>query len=181
MPTFHNHSTAVQLSVANIPKVITQNPQPGQCAASTTNIKHVELEFAKASGDGTLAEDALSGDDGKHLDFLGKHQDMPFFMVRVGKDFYNPNATQKTTRRPAKSVKAQISDSTALYDGVDQTEEGKMTPVAQEMTLFNYFQRPLYPRLWPMSRTHCQLNPMRCVLRSFFPRIRFLRSSIRTA
>lgn len=137
MPTLHSHSTTVQLSVANIPKVITENPQTGQCNASTTNIKNVELEFAKASGNGTLAEDALSGDDGRHVDFLGKYQNMPFLLVRAGKDFYSPNAAQKTTMRPAKSVRAQTSESIALYDSApDPEEEGKIFVVSQHSNMF---------------------------------------------
>lgn len=137
MPTLHSHSATIQLSVANIPKVITENPQTGQCNASTRNIKNVELEFAKASGNSTLAEDVLLGDDGRHLDFLGKHENMPFFLVRAGKDFYSPNAAQKTTIRPAKSVRAQTSESIALYDsGSDPDEEGKISVISQDYIIF---------------------------------------------
>jgi len=126
MPTLYSHSTSVQLSVANLVKATTQNPQPRQCSASTASIKHIDLEFAKASKDGTLAETALLGDDGRHLRFLGDHEDMPFFMVRAGKDFFNSNDTEKTTKRPARSMRTQMSDSITLYDsGVDEVEEGK--------------------------------------------------------
>lgn len=126
MPTLYGHSTSVQLSVTNLARATTQNPEPRQCSVSTANIKKIDLEFAKASRDGTLGETALLGDDGRHLRFLGKYEDMPFFMVRAGKDFFDPNAVEKTTRRPAKSVRTQMSDNITLYDsGLDEIEEGK--------------------------------------------------------
>lgn len=63
------------------------------------------------------------GDDGRHLRFLGKLEDMPFFMVRAGKDFFDPDTNGKRTRRPARSAKAQISGNITLYDsGVDDPE-----------------------------------------------------------
>lgn len=126
MPTLYGHSTSVQLSVANLAKATTQNPESRQCNASTASIKKIDLEFAKASRDGTLAETVLLGDDGRHLRFLGKSKDMPFFMVCAGKNFFDPDCMENTTIRPARSVRTQTSDNTILYDaGVDEVEEGK--------------------------------------------------------
>lgn len=116
MPKFYGRNTAIQVSVAELAKVTTQNPRPRQCPESTSSIGKIELEFTKASKEATLAEESLNGKDGRHLRFLGTNEDMPFFMVQAGKNFFNPDAMARRTRRPAKSLKQQTTDKVSVYD-----------------------------------------------------------------
>lgn len=58
-------------------------------------------EFARASRNGTLAEIPLYADDvGTHMLFLGRHQNMPFFMVQAGKHFFDRKIDKVRTRKP---------------------------------------------------------------------------------
>ena len=125
MPTLYGRNTTVQVSLADLGKVITQNPRPKQCPETTNSIGKIELEFINASRNATLAEQSLLGEDEKHLRFLGRHEDMPFFMVRVGKDFFNPNAAERKTRRAARTVRQQTTDKVSVYDAtIDETGDG---------------------------------------------------------
>ena len=129
MPTNHGRKTTIQLSVAELGNVITQNPQNRQCAQTTSSITKTDLEFIETSKDGTLAEQPLNGKDDSHVQFLGKHEDMPFFMVRAGKELFNPNAPGRRNRRPAKTVKQQKTDRPAVYDEDDDgAAQGEQMP-----------------------------------------------------
>jgi len=128
MPTTYGRNTTLQLSVADLAKVTPPNPRPKQCPETTSSVGQIELQFAKASSNGTFAEEPLNGEDGRHLRFLGKHEDLPFFMVHAGKEFFNPNDLARRTRRPAKTVKQQTTDKLSLYDsGVDEIGKGKQS------------------------------------------------------
>lgn len=115
MPTFYSCSTTVELSVANLASATTTKAENKQCPESTQSITNISKAIARDSKNGTLGEIALTGDDGRQLQFLGKYQDMPFFVSRAGKGFFAPE-TERRTKRPAKSVKVQISDKPYLYD-----------------------------------------------------------------
>ena len=119
MPTNHGRKTIIQLSVAELDRVSTQNPRNKQCLATTSNINKIDLEFIESSKDATLTEEPLGGKDGYQIQFLGKHEDMFFSMVRAGKDFFNPRAIGKGNRRPAKTVRQQKTDKPTVYDQDD--------------------------------------------------------------
>jgi len=100
MPTFYAKSTAAQLSIADLEKSTTRNPISRQCPESTKAVEIAALEFARASKHGTLREDAI--DDkatGSHMRFLGKHRDVPFFMVEAGKHLFDPETTERRNRK----------------------------------------------------------------------------------
>ena len=140
MPTSYGRNTSVQLSVASLASVITPKPRCKQCPETSSCIRQIELAFTEASTEGTLAEESINGEDGRHLQFLGRNKDLPFFMVRAGKDFYNPNATTKTTRQPAKTVEQQTTEKLSLYDvGSHGTERGQQT--SDQISLVNFYFR----------------------------------------
>lgn len=112
MPTFRGFCTTVQLSVANLARATPPNPLNRQCVESTDSIESIALEFYKASEDGTLAEECLDGKDGKHLWHLGRHKDMPFFLVHAGNNFFNFGSTKRRNRRSAWTTKEHEAAST---------------------------------------------------------------------
>ena len=115
MPTSYGHNTSVQLSIADLGKVITKNPQTRQCPESTSSIAKTEQQFTQASIDGTLAEESLCGDNGRHLQYIGPHQELPIFIVRVGKSFFDPNVMIRRFARSAKTLKQQTTETIAVY------------------------------------------------------------------
>ena len=102
MPTFYARSTTVQLSTADLSRAITANPLTKQDPAATDSIRNIALEFAKSSSKRTLTEESLLAKDGSHVHFLGKHEDMPFFMAHAGKNFFDVQTPGKRNRRPAR-------------------------------------------------------------------------------
>ena len=105
MPTFSGNNTTLQLSTANILKSTTANPTGIKSSQCTSNVESAINEFAKASISGTLAEDVIEDEaTGSSVRFLGKHQDMPFLMVRAGKGFYEKERLGARTGRVARML-----------------------------------------------------------------------------
>ncbi|KAL2042074.1 hypothetical protein N7G274_005262 [Stereocaulon virgatum] len=102
MPTLYAATTTVQLSVANLKLATSPNPRTSQRPEVTADVERTLLEFAKGSRNGTLDETPLYAENGSHLRFLGKHQDMPFFMVRAGKNFFDATSKERRNRRAAR-------------------------------------------------------------------------------
>ncbi|KAL9132222.1 MAG: hypothetical protein Q9217_000026 [Psora testacea] len=105
MPTFYALGTTIQLSTALLKNVITANPIQNKCREATKEVEDISYEFARASKDGTLAEDALEDEaTGSHLRFLGANRDLPFFMVRGGEDLFDDgfHVKARRTRRAAR-------------------------------------------------------------------------------
>lgn len=101
MPTFFSRWTTVQLSVADLPKTTINDPKLRKGQDVYEGISNTTLEFAKASRNGTLAETPLNDSEtGSHMRYLGVNEDMPFFIVHAGKDFFNPNTNEPRNRWP---------------------------------------------------------------------------------
>lgn len=102
MPTLYGANTTVQLSVADLKLATSPNPRTNQRPEVTADVERTLLEFAKGSRNGTLDETPLYAENGSHLRFLGKHQDMPFFIVHAGRLFFDANSKGKRNRRAAR-------------------------------------------------------------------------------
>lgn len=131
MPTFYACKTTIQLSVADITRATTPNPRSVQCPEASQNIRSTAQEFARGSKDGTLTETPLLTEDGSHIRFLGKHQDMPFFMVHAGKTFFELDASEKRNRRPARvplggPAPATPTQGNGTNTGIDVSNKGKV-------------------------------------------------------
>ena len=116
MPTLYGQNTTVQLSIADLDRTVTLNPRTQH---ATESIKKVAQEFARGSKDGTLTETALNTEDGSHIRFLGKHEDMPFFMVHAGKYLFDQTTMEKRNRRPARVPFAGESEGKSVSTAVD--------------------------------------------------------------
>lgn len=130
MPTFYAQKTTVQLSVADLGWTTTLNPHTQQSIATSESIRNVAHEFARGSKDGTLTETPLYTKDGKksHVRFLGKHGNMPFFMVHAGKNFFDLT-TKERNRRPDRVPLAGMGDgeSASTAVGLDGGKVGVRT------------------------------------------------------
>ena len=102
MPTFYAQKTTIQLSIADLGRATTSNPRTQQSLAASESVRNVAQEFARGSKDGTLTETPLYTEDGSHVRFLGKHENMPFFMVHAGKNLFDLTTKEKRNRRPAR-------------------------------------------------------------------------------
>ena len=116
MPTFHANSTTVQLSVADLKPTITSDIQTGQSKQTTEQVREIAAEFAKWSVNGTLRETPINGSDGHRMRFLGKLEDMPFFMVWAGKQFFSPDSVGLMQRRPPRVPLYKNTDGFVLID-----------------------------------------------------------------
>ena len=99
MPHFYLGHAAVQLSVADLTLAKTAKPDTSQSGPQKAESERIASEFAFGSKHGTLAEIPLCGEDGLHTRFLGKSQDMPFFMVHAGKNLFALKSSEKRNRR----------------------------------------------------------------------------------
>lgn len=122
MPTFYAQKTTVQLSVADLGRATTPNPRTQQSLAASESIRNVAQEFARGSKDGTLTETPLYTEDGSHVRFLGKHGNMPFFMVHAGRNFFDLATKEKRNRRPTRMPLAGKVEgrSTSIAAGLDE-------------------------------------------------------------
>ncbi|KAI9858887.1 MAG: hypothetical protein M1813_007189 [Trichoglossum hirsutum] len=83
MPTFHSIGTSVQLSVPDVFRMSTT----GTSNRHSTDNAGGRLEGLQcAENEYVLPEESLFELD--RLEFLGKRKDMPFFLVRVGRDLF---------------------------------------------------------------------------------------------
>ena len=119
MPTFYAQKTTVQLSVADLGRATTPNPRTQQCHAASESIRNIAREFARGSRDGTLTETPLHTEDGSHVRFLGKQENMPFFMVHAGKNFFDSTTKEKRNRRPARMPFVGKAEGTSASTAVD--------------------------------------------------------------
>ena len=105
MPTLYCRSTTIQLSISGLTLATTAYPVPHQSREARDNIQHATEALVKGSRDGTLTEDPLYSEKTQsHINFLGKNQDMPFFMVHAGKDYFDSqNNKRGRNRRVARS------------------------------------------------------------------------------
>lgn len=103
MPTLYSRLTTVQLSTSDLAEAITARPVTHQSTEATDNVRDAIGGLIKGSRDATLTEDPLYTDDEQsHIRFLGRNQNMPFFMVHAGKDYFNLDDNGRRTRRPAR-------------------------------------------------------------------------------
>lgn len=116
MPTFFANLTTVQLSVAGLKGATTEQIRTAQGTEATENTRDVAFEIAKGSRDGTLNEIAINGPDGHYLQFLGKLETMPFYMVRAGRNFFAADSTEKRNRRPARVPLYETKTGVVLID-----------------------------------------------------------------
>jgi len=138
MPTYYARETTVQLSVADIGRSTTLSPSHRQSYEATQNIEIASQEFVKASRNGTLTEDALLDEEtGSHVRFLGQARDMPFFIVRAGRTFFDFGLEphQKRNRRsarlplPARAIDAlQNPKGSSIGKVPDTKAEGEKIP-----------------------------------------------------
>lgn len=108
MPTLYARSTTVQLSVADLKTTTTTNYKPS-LGSNMGEVTNNTAEFARGSRNGTLTETPLYTDDsGTHMRFLGRHQNMPFFIVQAGKHFFDRKIDKVRKQKPYRdpSVKA---------------------------------------------------------------------------
>lgn len=117
MPTLYARSTTVQLSVADLKTTTTTDYKPS-LGSNMGEVTNNAAEFARGSRSGTLTETPLYIDDsGSHMRFLGRHQNMPFFIVQAGKHFFDRKIDKVRKQNPHRdpSVKAsQASPAHAL-------------------------------------------------------------------
>ena len=123
MPTFYAQKTTIQLSVADLGRAAPANPCTQQSIASSESIRSVAQEFAKGSKNGTLTETPFHTEDGSHVRFLGKHGDMPFFMVHAGKNFFDLTTKEKRNRRPARVPLTETGQSESAPTAADLARE----------------------------------------------------------
>lgn len=147
MPTFYAQKTTVQLSVTDLGRATTTNPRRQQSLAASESIKNVAQEFARGSKDGTLTETPLYTEDGSHIRFLGKHEDMPFFMVHAGNNFFDLATKEKTNRRPARVPLAGKGEGKSASTAVDLDGETVSIRTSKDGKL---------PQLW------CQISDSDC-------------------
>ena len=89
MPTFFARSTSIQLCAASIEATTTRNPVLHQHPDVYKTISGINETFDQASWHGGLTEEPLCDEDTKsHMRFLGPRENMPFFLVHAGKDFF---------------------------------------------------------------------------------------------
>lgn len=108
MPTLYARSTTVQLSVADLKTTTTTNYKPS-LGSNMGEVTNNTAEFARGSRNGTLTETPLYTDDsGTHMRFLGRHKNMPFFIVQAGKHFFDRKIDKVRKLKPHRdpSVKA---------------------------------------------------------------------------
>ena len=122
MPTFYAQKTTVQLSVADLGRATTPSPRTQQCLAASESIRNIAQEFARGSKDGTLTETPLYTEGGSHVRFLGKHGNMPFFMVHAGEKFFD-STTEKRNRRPARIPLAGEKEGGSTSTAIDLDKE----------------------------------------------------------
>lgn len=114
MPTLYSRLTTVQLSISDLADATTARPVTHQSKEATENVQDAAGALIKGSRDATLTEDQLYTDDEQsHIRFLGKYQDMPFFMVHAGKDYLNLHDNGRRTRGPARLPPRKDSDESA--------------------------------------------------------------------
>lgn len=115
MPTLYSRLTTVQLSISDLADATTARPVTHQSKEATDNVQDATEALIKGSRDATLTEDLLYTDDEQsRIRFLGKYQDMPFFMVHAGKDYFNLDDNGRRTRRPARLPSVKDSEESAV-------------------------------------------------------------------
>ena len=140
MPTFYAQKTTVQLSVADLGRATNPNPRTQQSLAASESIRNVAQEFARGSKDGTLTETPLYTEDGSHVRFLGKHGNMPFFMVHAGHNFFDVATKEKRNRRPARMPLAERGSASTAADldedaiGTKTSKDGKRPQFCSYLT-----------------------------------------------
>ncbi|KAL8950323.1 MAG: hypothetical protein Q9222_003646 [Ikaeria aurantiellina] len=108
MPTYHIKSINLRLSVADLQETSTPNPVNRLCTDGINNANKAVKEFQKHFDNGILHETPLYADDEEyHLDFLGKHKDIPFLPVHVGLpgvSYPSDDKLEKTKEPPGTSL-----------------------------------------------------------------------------
>ena len=105
MPTLYSRLTTAQLSITDFTEATTAHPLQHQCKDARANIQHASKALVYGSRDRTLTEDPIYTQNSQsHIHFLGEYEDIPFFMVHAGKDYFDPHTSKGgRTRRPARS------------------------------------------------------------------------------
>ena len=103
MRTFHAKGVTIQVSTADLAKTTTAASSP----ATSGEIEQIARAFVEGSQNGTLFGTALSRDsenEDQGMLFLGEDDPIPFYMVHVGKEFFNIKATQDRSIRPKRML-----------------------------------------------------------------------------
>ncbi|KAL9110697.1 MAG: hypothetical protein Q9187_008019, partial [Circinaria calcarea] len=105
MPTFYARSTTIRLSTADHALTTTAKPVGHSSKEAADHLQNIMAEFAKGAEGGGMSETSIDDkESGSHIRFLGKRKDMPFFMIRTGKDSLSSN--NPTGKREAPAVPA---------------------------------------------------------------------------
>ena len=103
MPTFYARSTTIRLSTADHALTTTAKPVGHSSKEAADHLQNIIAEFANGAEGGGMSETSIDDkESGSHIRFLGKRKDMPFFMIRAGKDSLSSN--NPTGKREAPAV-----------------------------------------------------------------------------
>ena len=115
MPTLYARSTTVQLSVADLENTTTIDYKPS-LGSNMGEVTNNAAEFARGSRNGTLTETPLYTDDsGTHMRFLGRHQNMPFFIVQAGKHFFDRKIDKVRKQNPHRDPTVKASQASPAH------------------------------------------------------------------
>lgn len=93
MPTYFATDTKVHLCVSDLTKSTTAHPEQRKSTSATAKAEAADTSL---KGGRRLHEDTVACcEDRGRLHFLGKHKDMPFFLVHVGADLFKPHFNSK--------------------------------------------------------------------------------------
>lgn len=105
MPTSDATRTTIQLTAINLEPTTTTNPKT-KVGSNSAEIRKNVTEFASGSLLGTLKESPVSTTDGqRNISYLGFDQNMPFYLVHAGVDFYDGSKNKTHTQRPERVPK----------------------------------------------------------------------------
>ncbi|MCJ1299473.1 hypothetical protein MMC08_002265 [Hypocenomyce scalaris] len=114
MPTYFARSTKVELSVSSLAKSTDQGPLSHRDAQTKIKLQAAASELSNGT---VLKEMPIYTDNGgSHMRFLGEHNDMPFFMVRTGKYFFDDEMHGSTNKRS--SIVSSPASSTSSCDSI---------------------------------------------------------------
>ena len=143
MPTFYSRRTKVYLSVpqvgvgSDVP--LTRQRRPATDIASASRAAPTVEATSKgpsSTDHRVLSEQAFPSEDGMSTSFLGPHKEVPFFMVRAGKELFhedtglNPTetkATELSSASPARQSSCPLERIRPNY-GKDENEVQRDAP-----------------------------------------------------
>ncbi|KAI9777536.1 MAG: hypothetical protein M1839_008830 [Geoglossum umbratile] len=104
MPTFHSLRISVELSVPNFHQAFTASTSTRQARATSSAGGRLENLFWASGTNYVLPEELLS--KGECVEFIGEHKNIPFYLVRAGKDIFK--AKHETGRGGGFAARKQL-------------------------------------------------------------------------